>query len=177
MKNISNPLQTIMTSVAAFFTVSLLLGQFASASNLDECLLESLKKADDTVTVGQIREQCQQNAETKGQVGSSGNGSNGPSEMILKTALSRKPAFFPHKSHQEKYDCGTCHHGKNSSGEKVGYSGEMVIGKCTTCHNADMPNKELNSFQAIGHKLCRECHRTHQDITKAKCSTCHRKGL
>lgn len=33
--------------------------QNLSAYNLDECLLEAVKSADDSVTAGQLREQCQ----------------------------------------------------------------------------------------------------------------------
>lgn len=154
------------------------------AATVDECLLEALKKADLSVTVGQLHEQCPpENGKnltaSPSQDLSEGEnaGSNGPAEVILKTSLAKKPAYFPHKRHQDKYACSTCHHGKDSSGRKAVYSAETIIYKCTTCHNADMPDKELNSFQSIGHKLCRECHKTHQDTTSAKCSTCHRENL
>jgi hypothetical protein len=154
------------------------------ASTVDECLLEALKKADYSVTVGQLHEQCTQetgknliaNPSPDRSAGENA-GSNGPAEVILKTSLAKKPAYFPHKRHQDKYACGTCHHGKDSSDRIEIYDEETVIYRCTTCHNADMPNKELNSFQAIGHTLCRECHKTHQDTTSAKCSTCHRENL
>jgi len=103
--------------------------------------------------------------------------SNGPAEMVLKTSQAKKPAYFPHKTHQDKYVCGRCHHSKDSSGRLVRYNEETNIYKCAACHNDDMPNEQLNGFQLIGHKLCRECHRKNQDITSAKCSTCHRKNL
>jgi len=158
------------------------------ADNLNECLLEALKKADDSVTVGQLREQCQQDAVTNSVTPSSQVNSqvisntnimseNGPAELILKTSQGKKPAYFPHEKHQSKYTCGTCHHGKNSSGKLVQYSEKTIIEKCTVCHDSSMPNKELNNFKLIGHELCRECHRKNQDITAAKCSTCHRKNL
>ena len=153
------------------------------ATNLDECLMEAVKYADDSVTVGQLREQCQEEtgtiSSTKPSRDSSTveNSSDGPKEMVLKTVQARKPAYFPHKRHQDKYTCGKCHHGKNSSGMLVQYTAETTIYKCTACHNTDLPNKELNDFQSIGHQLCRECHRKNQDITSAKCSTCHRKIL
>ncbi len=170
------------------------------ADNLDECLLETLKHADDSVTVGQLREQCQPETETRSigkpsqdsssveknnapnnnmmsEKADSPLSSNGPEEMVLKTSLAKKPAYFPHKTHQDKYTCGTCHHGKNTTGSMAKYTDKTVIYKCMTCHNADMPNEKLNSFQMIGHKLCRECHRTNRDKTSAKCSTCHLKNL
>lgn len=143
------------------------------ADDLNECLMEALKNVDDSVTVGQLREQYQQESENV----SSPAGSNGPEELILKTPQARKPSYFPHKKHQGKYTCDTCHHGKDSSGRLVKYTTATTILKCTACHNTDMPNEELNNFKLIGHKLCRECHRKNQDITSAKCSTCHRKNL
>ena len=176
----------------AALLVTLFLPGSIYADAMDKCLLEALKYADDSATVGQLREQCREELGTRSmgiglQESSAGakrsekmvpenKNANGPEEMILKTAQARKPAFFPHKVHQDKYGCGTCHHGKSSTGKRVEYTEETVIYKCRACHNADMPNKDLNSFQSIGHQLCRECHRKHQDITSAKCSTCHRKN-
>ena len=144
--------------------------------------MEALKNSDDSLTVGQLREQCRHENTTGSMVKLSqddsavekGNApesnitgenssapllSKGPADVILKTSLGRKPAHFPHKIHQDKYTCGTCHHGKDSSGMLARYTEETTIYKCTTCHNANMPNEELNNFQSIGHKLCRECHR------------------
>ena len=157
------------------------------SDNLDTCLLEALEKADDSMTVGQLREQCQQDARTSSvipasQVNSSAISNanimseNGPEELVLKSSQGKKPAYFPHKKHQSKYTCGTCHHGKKSSGRLERYSAKLIIEKCTACHNGSMPNKKLNNFKLIGHELCRECHRKNQNITSAKCSTCHRKN-
>lgn len=172
---------------------ALLLTFFFPASNLyagtlDECLMEALKKADSSVTVGQLYEQCKPETGTKAMTkptrdsaavdnGNSPMSSNGPAEMILKTSRARKPAYFPHQKHQDKYACDLCHHGMDSSGKLVKYTAETAIYTCISCHNPDMPNAELNGFQAIGHQLCRECHRKNQDITSATCSTCHRKNL
>jgi hypothetical protein len=151
---------------------------------MDECLMEALKSADNSVTVGQLREQCQE--EETGTISRAKPSqdsptvemsSDGPTEMVLKTAQARKPAYFPHKRHQDKYACGRCHHGRDSSGKLVKYTAKTIIYKCTACHDTDLPNEELSDFKLIGHKLCRECHRKNQDITSAKCSTCHRKNL
>ena len=153
------------------------------AVNLEGCLLEALKYAEDSTTVKQLREQCQEETGTvsKDKAHESAKAeidSHGPPEIILKTAQAKKPAYFPHRKHQDKYYCGTCHHGRDSYGRLIMYTQEMVIYKCTYCHNnIDMQNDKLNGFQLIGHKLCRECHRKNQNITSAKCSTCHRKNL
>ena len=167
--------------------VVLLITLFLSARNLyadglNECLVEALKYADDSVTVGELRKQCQEETGTISRTKPQDSpaveiGSKGPAEMVLKTAQARKPAYFPHRIHQKKYPCGTCHHGQAPSGGIQKYNEKTVIYKCTACHNADMPNENLNGFQLIGHKLCRECHRKNQDITSARCSTCHRKNL
>ena len=183
MKQQSSSIPFVVLCFTLFFSA-----QNLCADNLNECLLEALKNAEASVTVGQLREQCQQDTGTSSVVPPSQSnssvisntnimGENGPEEVILKTSQGKKPAYFPHKKHQSKYSCGTCHHGKNSSGKLVKYTEKIIIEKCTVCHDSSMPNKELNSFKLIGHGLCRECHRKNQDITAAKCSTCHRQNL
>jgi hypothetical protein len=180
MKQLSS---TIFFAVL-YFTI-LLSAQNLCADNLNECLLEALKNAEASVTVGQLREQCQPDSGTSSVAPpSQANSSvishtnimseNGPAEVIMKTSQGKKPAYFPHEKHQRKYTCGACHHGKNSSGKLVKYTSKTIIEKCTACHDSSMPNKELNSYKLIGHELCRECHRKNQNITSAKCSTCHR---
>ncbi len=173
---------------------------YADTDSLDKCLLDACKYADDSMTIGELRKQCKEELETNlsekntkdssasktssaretnkisGNTDSPGN-TNGPVEVILKTFKAKKPAYFPHQRHQGKYTCGRCHHGKDSDNRLVGYTPETKILKCIVCHNAEMPNKELNGYQLIGHKLCRDCHRNNQDLTSAKCSTCHRKNL
>lgn len=150
------------------------------ADDVNKCLMEALKNADDSVTVGQLRKQCQKQTKAILKEQTSPNSSavedsnNGPKEIILKTAHAKKPAYFPHERHQQIYPCDKCHHGESPSGRLVKYTAKSIIYKCIKCHNSDMPNQELNSFQSIGHKLCRECHRKSQDMTSAKCSSCHR---
>ena len=178
--------------LAALLITLLFPAQDLYADNLNECLVEALKKADDSVTVGQLRKQCRKEAgssstsppsqpdpavEGRDDPNTNMMSENGPVEVILKTSKARNPAYFPHKRHQSKYTCGKCHHDRNSSGKLVKFTEKTNIYKCTACHNTDMPNEELNGFQLIGHKLCRECHRKNQDITSAKCSTCHRKNM
>ena len=178
----------LTVSLAGILVSSFFPAQNLYGDNLNECFLETLKNADDSVTVGQLRKQCQQETKTSSIASSSQANSpvisnatmmseNGPAEVILKTFQAKKPAYFPHKIHQAKYNCGECHHGQTSLGKLVKYTAKTNIDKCTSCHNTDMANEELNSFKLIGHKLCRECHKKNQDITAAKCSTCHHKNL
>lgn len=185
---------------AALLTKLIIPAQGLSADQLNECLLDALIRADDSITVGQLREQCRQElgtgqttkfsqfspADEKDNVSSTDIkgerigltiDSDGPTAIILRTSQAKKPAFFPHKKHQDRYSCGKCHHGKDSSGMLVEYSANTIIKKCTACHNSNLPNKELDGFQLIGHRLCRECHRKNENLTLARCSTCHRKNL
>ena len=107
------------------------------AVNLDECLLESIKYADHSVTVGQLHEQCQQETRTISRAIPQDSSAveisvNGPTEMVLKTEQARKPAYFPHKKHQQKYLCGRCHHGKDPSGKLAKYNEKPPSGRRTT---------------------------------------------
>lgn len=91
----------------------------------------------------------------------------GPEEIILKAESARKPAYFPHRQHQEAFTCTHCHHAKDEI---------MVIDKCESCHNKDISNPEVNSFKKAAHKLCKECHKQVNDQGKdapIKCSGCH----
>lgn len=181
MKDCINSPATFPGTFLCFFLFSLLVPNGLAAETYEECLLKKIKNAGASVTVGQLRSQCQavigsQPAAQSGD-GESMVDRNGPAEIILKTALARKPAFFPHHRHQEKYPCGTCHHDSDYAGMMPNLEDRQEIYKCTACHNEDLPNEELNNFQDIGHALCRDCHRKNQDITSAKCTTCHRRNL
>lgn len=174
--------QIIIFSLTAFLLVFFFSHQDLYAVNFDDCLLESLKYAEGSTTVDQLREQCLEEtgkvSKAKPQESSPVEiDSQGPEEIVLKTAQERKPAYFPHRKHQDRYYCGTCHHGRDSYGRLTPYTKKTIIYKCTSCHNIDMKNDKLNGFQLIGHRLCRECHRKNQNITSAKCSTCHRENL
>jgi hypothetical protein len=98
----------------------------------------------------------------------------GPAEMELKTAAAKKPAKFPHKKHQENFECKECHHAKTDEGIKYAYVEGMEVKKCVTCHNKDdMSNPKLNSFKLVAHGLCKECHKKNKDSAPTKCSGCH----
>ena len=98
----------------------------------------------------------------------------GPDVIILKTAVAIKSAKFPHKKHQEAFECGECHHSKSDVGIKYPYVDGMEIKKCVVCHNKDdMNNPKLNNFKLIAHGLCKECHKRNKDKAPTKCSGCH----
>lgn len=98
----------------------------------------------------------------------------GPAEMTLKTAAAIKSARFPHKKHQEAYECGTCHHSKSENGSKKPYIEGMEIRNCVVCHNKEsMKNPRFNTFKLAAHGLCKECHKKNKDSAPTKCSGCH----
>ena len=98
----------------------------------------------------------------------------GPAEIVLKTPAAIKSAKFPHKKHQETFDCGECHHSRSGDGKKYEYVEGMKIKKCLTCHNKDeMNNTRLNNFKLIAHASCKECHKKNKDTAPTKCSGCH----
>ncbi len=104
----------------------------------------------------------------------------GDAVMILKTARARKPALFPHRKHQDMFECGECHHGANQKGEQTPYVEGMKIRKCVTCHNSSMANKKLSYFKFAAHARCKGCHQARTaDHEKAgpviKCGGCHPK--
>ena len=99
---------------------------------------------------------------------------NGPAEIILQTAAAKKPAKFPHKKHQDAFECGDCHHAETDNGVKYSYVEGMEVKKCITCHNIDdMSNPKLNNFKLVAHGLCKECHKKNKPAAPTKCSGCH----
>jgi predicted CXXCH cytochrome family protein len=102
---------------------------------------------------------------------------NGPAEITLNSD-GTKPAVFPHAAHQEKNDCGTCHHYQDDAGAQVACMDDTLdkIAKCDTCHNADFANEKLRKWKDIGHGLCKDCHtKMKEDGAPTKCSACHTK--
>ncbi|MFV0438965.1 MAG: cytochrome c3 family protein [Desulfopila sp.] len=110
----------------------------------------------------------------------------GPEEITLVTTGSAKPkpAFFPHKTHQERYECGTCHHGM-ADGKQIPYVEGQEIAGCQSCHNPEvLPGKtagkeKLDTFKGAGHANCQACHKEEAAKDEAKkqlksCKTCHR---
>lgn len=94
--------------------------------------------------------------------------------MELKGPSGKKPARFPHKKHQESFECKDCHHSKTGDSLKSSYKEGMPIKKCITCHNKDaMTNPKLNSFKLAAHGLCKECHKQNRDTAPTRCSGCH----
>jgi len=101
----------------------------------------------------------------------------GSAEIIM-GADGKKPATFPHAAHQERNECGTCHHYADDSGAQVACMDDTLdkIQKCDTCHNADFANEKLRTWKDIGHGLCKDCHtKMKADGAPTKCGDCHKK--
>jgi hypothetical protein len=111
----------------------------------------------------------------------------GPAEMVLKStvdpAKKAKLAFFPHATHQETFDCATCHHSKDDAGKQVAYTEGQKIEKCDVCHNTKAAgmDKKLNTFKGAAHARCKTCHKAlkkeGKDAGPTKCGGCHKKDL
>lgn len=113
----------------------------------------------------------------------------GPADIVIASENSKKPkpAQFPHKIHQEKFDCAECHHGM-ADGAKVDYIDGQEIAKCASCHNAEvLPGKlkgklKLDTPKGYGHGNCLDCHKKMakedpalKERKIASCATCHPK--
>jgi hypothetical protein len=99
----------------------------------------------------------------------------GPAEITL-NADGTKPAMFPHAKHQEKNECGTCHHYLKDNVPTPCDDGtpQEDFKKCDSCHNADMENEKLRTWKDIGHALCKDCHTKMKDAgAPTKCNDCH----
>ena len=114
----------------------------------------------------------------------------GPADITIADPGSAKPkpAQFPHKAHQEKFECGECHHGMGADGKQVPYTKGMEIQKCAVCHTGDklagkMVGKlKLDTIKGAGHGNCLECHKEMAAKDPAlkerkidKCAACHPK--
>lgn len=115
---------------------------------------------------------------------------SGPEDITITDATSSKPkpAQFPHKMHQDKFECGECHHGMGDDGKQVPYTEDMEIQECAACHNSDtlggkMKDKlKLDTLKGAGHGNCLECHKKMaaedpklKEKKIDKCSACHPK--
>ncbi|MGB3212695.1 MAG: cytochrome c3 family protein [Desulforhopalus sp.] len=113
----------------------------------------------------------------------------GPAEITIESSKSAKPkpAVFPHKKHQDAFECGECHHGM-VDGKQVPYTEGQEIQKCEECHNADVlagkkkDKLKLDTIKGAGHGNCLVCHKEMAKNDPAlkerkidKCSACHPK--
>ena len=113
----------------------------------------------------------------------------GPAEIEMISEKSKKPkkAVFPHKAHQDKFECAQCHHGM-ADGKKVDYVDGQEIGKCESCHNKEtlagkLKGKlKLDTIKGAGHGNCMACHKEMAKKDAAlkekkidKCAACHPK--
>ena len=73
----------------------------------------------------------------------------GPADMELQTAAGKKPAKFPHKQHQESFDCAECHHIKGADGAKTALPEGAKVKKCicawiSLCYTQSEGNRILS---------------------------------
>ncbi len=114
----------------------------------------------------------------------------GPADIKMVSEKSKKPkvALFPHKAHQDKFECAQCHHGMADDGKQVPYVDGQEIGKCDSCHNKDklagkLKGKlKLDTIKGAGHGNCLACHKEMAKKDPAlkekkidKCAACHPK--
>ena len=114
----------------------------------------------------------------------------GPADITMVGEKSKKPkpAIFPHKAHQERLECGDCHHGMDTDGKQVPYTDGQEIKKCETCHTGDalagkkMGKLKLDTIKGAGHGNCLACHKkmAKEDASLKerkidKCAACHPK--
>lgn len=71
-----------------------------------------------------------------------------PVEIILQTSTAKKPAVFPHATHQNRMECDTCHKDANFPADK----------------NWDIKK---------GHAFCLGCHKV-KNQGAVKCDGCHK---
>jgi len=113
----------------------------------------------------------------------------GPADITMVGEKSKKPkpAIFPHKAHQDKLECGECHHGM-ADGKQVAYAEGQEVAKCESCHNKEvlagkkMGKLKLDTIKGAGHGNCLACHKKlakENPELKAKkidkCAACHPK--
>jgi len=113
----------------------------------------------------------------------------GPADITIVGTNSKKPkpAVFPHKAHQDAFECAECHHGM-ADGKQKAYTEGQEIQKCEACHNADtLAGKKkgklkLDTIKGAGHGNCVACHKAMEkekpelkEKKISKCSTCHPK--
>ncbi|WP_419174880.1 cytochrome c3 family protein [Desulfosediminicola sp.] len=113
----------------------------------------------------------------------------GPAEITIENpdAKKPKPAYFPHKAHQDAgLACAECHHGMGDDGAQVAYEEGQAIQKCAECHNSDVlagktkGKDKLDTLKGAFHANCLACHKEVAEKDEAKkdlkkCSTCHKK--
>ncbi|PIW01204.1 MAG: hypothetical protein COW42_05645, partial [Deltaproteobacteria bacterium CG17_big_fil_post_rev_8_21_14_2_50_63_7] len=77
--------------------------------------------------------------------------------VILKA--SKGDVSFPHREHQGKFECTTCHHKTPPNGTPEA---------CSHCHGVV---EEAPSMKDALHKRCKDCHKEQNGPTQ--CTECH----
>jgi len=98
-------------------------------------------------------------------------------EIIIKGE--KKSARFSHPVHMDLgVACGQCHHGSEHqplTDNEIGAMKNTAGLQCSSCHNKDFANPELQTPKAAFHARCKECHKqgVGGKTGPTKCTACH----
>lgn len=91
----------------------------------------------------------------------------------------KKSAKFSHPVHLKlALACGVCHHGSEHqplTDKDIAAMENSLQLQCTSCHDKDFADPELQTLKAVFHGRCKECHKQGIDGKKGptKCTGCH----
>ena len=86
--------------------------------------------------------------------------------VIDKAQAKKSPVSFPHKAHQDKYECVECHHTAKGADDAQ---------SCFECHgkNPDIPDPgQMSAKKNPFHIKCIGCHKE-EAAGPTKCKECH----
>ena len=91
----------------------------------------------------------------------------------------RKPARFSHETHMALgMECGVCHHDRehnSQTAEMIGAMPDTRQLQCTSCHNGEFADSELQRAKDVFHARCKTCHQEGYEGKSGpvKCGDCH----
>jgi hypothetical protein len=104
-----------------------------------------------------------------------------PDEILIEnegyTSDKKGPVKFSHKKHSTDYGatCTDCHH-QYEGGKNVWKEGQPVK-KCSSCHDPQKSEGNVQKLMTAYHNNCKGCHKEHPDKNAPykKCNDCHQK--
>jgi hypothetical protein len=100
-----------------------------------------------------------------------------PDPIIMKGPTSG-PVTFPHRAHEERAECLTCHHASKPELPNV-----TEYASCHSCHTATVEAPLVTNRRDAFHDrrarqgLCVDCHTREAEagkVTPARCASCHK---